>query len=139
MSTRVTRSGKADSVRREVERKVMDKAIRGNRAVAEEVLAMSQELVPEDTGVLKRSGRVGERGSDFDTVFTVGYGGLDIPAEYVVSKETSFIGFRKASDYAVRQHEEVMAHSKGKADYLRDVLNFRRDDLRRVQRTEVMK
>lgn len=137
IGSRVRRTGNIKYVRQWYTKEVEIRAGRGIRAVAHALLAMSQELVPVDTGVLKRSGRVIRHGGGFKTSYTVGYGGYDLPAEEVDSVNTTFVGLRKASDYAVIVHERPATHVIGQHDFLRIPLIQRRDDLNRALGAEV--
>lgn len=138
-SARVSRLNSKDQTARVFLKEIEDRAVRGTRAVAEKLYSLSQDLVPKDTGVLARSGRVTEVGEGFDKVFYVGYGGHDIPEVEVYSPNQKLNVIRKPSEYAVIVHEVPYKHAVGQADFLGQPLNNNQDDLRRALHEEVSK
>jgi len=92
---------------------------RGQVKAALRLLALSQQVVPVDTGALKRSGFASKAGSGFSTQMTVGY----------------------STPYAIYVHEDVDAsHAPGKiAKYLEKPARDHAAELREIIAKEAAK
>lgn len=137
----VRRTGKLEENLRAYQKRLEEKLVLGNEAAAKVLLEESLKLVPRDTGVLAKSGQVRRHGSGAETRFEVGFGWPDVAGEFVVSEESGFVGFRKASEYAVPVHELPLKHNVGQAEYMRQPINSSavRDEMKRALRAEVTK
>jgi hypothetical protein len=120
-----------------IDNKLAKKLEKGLRAVANELLKLSQDLVPVDTGELKASGGVRQIDSGLSAAFIVGYGRTDRPAYKGKSPHEGKDVERKASEYAVYVHQDPdrkpireNIHPVGQALFLYEPLMKEQDQLR---------
>jgi hypothetical protein len=138
MKLKVRRTNTLETNFRQMEVRQGKRLEAGQQAAAEKGLEESQKLVPEDTGTLKKSGRVSKTGSGYGAVFYIGYGGTDLLVELVYSPTERKTVWRKASDYAIIVHERAdVHHPKGQADYLAAAILTKMDEMRLAFREAV--